>query len=682
MIDDVKISHKIAAMMIALGTICVCVALYAGVQLKKTSAQYAVLTQHKGPALIALAGAERANYQMAYSAAMVIVYPGGSAAGRAWARSVTSSFDEGLGYLAEAKRETTERQAEIGDLERRLRTNKVNLDRAVELALFNRLDEAALALTAADPELIAFGDTTRRLADRGVREHREISERLAAGSAQTRWILLAASIAGVILTVFAALRMAARTIVKPLAILRDRMESLAAGDDDSAIQGQERGDEIGEMARAVQVFRNNAIELRTSERKRGDLKEAKMRAEAANQAKRQFLAHMTHELRTPLNGVLTMAHLMAAGHLDPDQKEKLEIIRNSGQDLLNIINNILDFSKIEAGKLELEQVDFDADALLEDARRRFALLAEHRSLRFSLEIDESARGRRRGDPIRLRQIVSNYVSNALKFTERGEVAISIHGLGEAGQEGLRISVRDTGLGIPDDKMALLFQSFTQIDSSTTRQFDGTGLGLVICRELAGLMNGRVWAESVFGDGATFYAEVMLPRVNDFAGTDAPNAVASAMNYSGPAVRILAAEDNATNQEVLRRIMDAFDLELHLVNNGRKAVEAWGLGRFDLILMDIQMPEMDGLDATRAIRSAEAARGLPRTPILALTANAFVHQIHEYVAAGMDGHIAKPIEVPLLLAAIEGVLSAATETSANARIDHPLASSPSGSGRIS
>lgn len=659
MIDRIKISHKIAAMMISLGAICVSMALYAGLQLTQTGDRYAILTQHKSPALVALASAERANYQMAYSAAMVIAYPGASDPGRAWARAVTSSFEEGLGYLAEAKRELPDRRAEISDLERRLRVNKVNLDRGVELALFNRLDEAAVALTAADPELIAFGDIARKLVNRSVLEHRQISDQLAAASTRTRWNLLVVSIAGVILTVCAALLMAGRTIVQPLAVLRDRMETLAAGDNGSIIQGQERGDEIGAMARAVQVFRDNSIELTVSERKRGDLKEAKLRAEAANQAKRQFLAHMTHELRTPLNGVLTMAQLMSDGHLDQDQKHKLGIIRNSGQDLLNIINNILDFSKIEAGKLELDQGVFDVEALLGDLRNRFALLAEQRNIRFSLDIGETARGRRRGDPVRVRQIVSNYVSNALKFTERGEVAVSIYGLGQTGEEGLGISVRDTGCGIGTDKLDLLFQSFTQIDASTTRQFDGTGLGLAICRELAGLMNGRVWADSVLGDGATFYAEVMLPRVDDAVGIGEQSATASEPGNSGAAVRILAAEDNAINQEVLRTIMDALGFELHLVGNGRDAVDAWNLGDFDLILMDIQMPEMDGLDATRAIRSAEAARGLPRTPILAVTANAFVHQIDEYVAVGIDGHIAKPIEVALLQAAIEGALSALT-----------------------
>lgn len=656
MINRIRISHKIAALVIALGVICVGVALVAGVQLTRTSAQYAELTNRREPALVALAGAERVNYEMAYGAAMVIAYPGASEQGRAWARSVTQSHDEGLAYLAEARRAAPDHWSEIEALERRLRVNKIKLDEAVELALFNQLGDATAALTVADPDVIAFGEATRRLIDQGIREHQTIAQDLAASARRTKWILLLASLTGVVSAVAGGLWMSRTTITDPLARLRVSMQALAAGDNGVAVAGQDRGDEIGAMARAVQVFKDNALQLLASEAKSLSMEEAKQRAEAANEAKRLFLAHMTHELRTPLNGVLSMAYVMAQGDLDADQRERLETIRRSGQDLLHVINNVLDFSKIEAGKLEMESIVFDMESVIEDTRKAFAHLAERKGLALSFEVAANGCGFRRGDPIRLRQIVSNFVDNAIKFTQSGGVTVSFSGVEENGREGVAVSVRDTGLGVAEDSVSLLFQSFSQVDASTTRQFDGTGLGLAICRELAVLMGGRVWAESTPGVGSVFHAKLMLPRVDDALVSHEQAGEAPSHAQATGALRVLAAEDNTTNQRVLAAIMDTFGIALHLANNGREAVEAWGQGSFNLILMDIQMPEMDGLEATRAIRTAEAARGLPRTPIFALTANAFVHQIDAYVAAGMDGHLAKPIEIPLLVAVLEGALA--------------------------
>jgi signal transduction histidine kinase/CheY-like chemotaxis protein len=656
LLDDVRISHKIAALVVMLGIICVGVALDGGLQLTRTGARYAVLTDRKGPALVALAGAERANYQMAYGAAMVIVYPGASEEGRAWARSVTGNFRAGSRFLSEARGEMPERQSEIADLENRLQSNKVKLDEAVELALFDRRAEAATALTKADPQLVAFGDSTRRLIDQGVREHRTASLELAASSTRTKWFLLFISIAGVILAAAGSIWMASEAITKPLARLRDHMQTLASGDNDVLIEDQDRGDEVGSMARAVQVFKDNALELKRSERERVHLQEARLRADAANQAKRDFLAIMSHELRTPLNGVLSMAHLMARGQLDAGQRQKLDVIQNSGQDLLHVINDILDFSKIEAGKLELESVVFDLEAMLEALHANFLAVAEGKGLTLRVEVAPEARGLRRGDPARLHQIINNFVSNALKFTERGEVVILAEGVGKDGGEALTLAVRDTGPGIPSDKMPLLFKSFSQLDASTTRQFGGTGLGLAICRELATLMGGRVWVENGPAVGAVFYATVSVPRVGEAATAREQDPQPVNRRKLSVPVRVLAAEDNPTNQKVLSAIMETFGFELNVANNGREAVEAWGGGGFDVILMDIQMPEMDGIASTRLIREAEAQRGLPRTPIIALTANALRHQVDEYAAAGMDDHLAKPIVIPLLLAALERVLS--------------------------
>jgi signal transduction histidine kinase/AmiR/NasT family two-component response regulator len=650
-----RISTKITVLVVTLGLICIGVATAGGDVLAWSRAHYAELTDRQDPALLALAGAERANYQMAYGASMVIVYPGASDEGRAWARSVTRSYAAGLASLRDAERSMPDRRGEIDDLRGRLQENKARLDMAVELALFNQRDEAAAALTQADSHLVAFGDLTHRMIEDGVRAHRRASDDLGAATARTRWLLLAVSFGGVLLAMAGALWMAGATITRPLARLREGMQALAAGDRMVAIEGQGRPDEVGAMARAVQVFKDNALELEAAEAERVRLQEARLRAEASNQAKRDFLANMSHELRTPLNGVLTMAQLMVREPLSPAQQERLGVIQQSGQDLLHVINDILDFSKIEAGKLELEDLVFDAESMLNAVCGSFAAVAEGKGLRLSLEVAPEARGPRRGDPSRLRQIVNNYVSNALKFTETGEVVISVAGAGARGGEGLVIAVRDTGPGVAPDKMDLLFKSFSQVDASTTRQFGGTGLGLAICRELAELMGGRAWAESPPGGGAVFYAQLALPR--SAAAAAAPSAQArEAQNLLDRPLRVLAAEDNPTNRTVLAAVLDAFGVELTLCGNGREAVEAWEAGGFDVILMDIQMPEMDGMEATRRIRAAEAARGLPRTPIIALTANAFLHQVDAYAAAGIDDHLAKPIVIPLLQAALERVMS--------------------------
>lgn len=655
MIDDIKISRKIAAVVIGLGLICIGLAGYAGLVLTRTSAQYAVLTDHKGPALVALASAERANYEMAYATAMVIVYPGASEEGRAWARKVTASYADGRTHLRRARMEFPEHRGAIADLEERLTRNRINLDTAVELALFSRLDEASAALTAADPGLIAFGDLTRALIDTGVSQHRAESLGLARIATDTRLILLVASLAGVGLAVGGALGMTAVAITGPLGRLRDAMQSLAAGDNTVVVEGQSRGDEIGAMSRAVQVFKDNAVRLLASEREALEQEAARLRAEAANAAQRQFLAHMTHELRTPLNGVLGMAYLMEQGRLEPDQRARLDTIQASGRDLLHVINNILDISKIEAGKLELELQSFDCEALCIQSLGALRELAERKGLGFRVEIAPSAAGRRRGDPQRVRQILTNYVANALKFTTAGEIRVSVDGEDLDGVEGVHLRVADTGIGIDADKRDLLFESFSQVDASTTRAFDGTGLGLAICRELAAMMDGRVWVDSEPGTGSTFHAWLALPRcaaeADGPAEHDAPGSGQDSLAV-GPALKVLAAEDNPTNQKVLVAILAALGVEVHMTANGHEVVAAWTRDEYDLILMDIQMPLMDGLEATRAIREAEAAKGLAPVPIYALTANAFVHQVEAYRAVGMDGHLAKPLEMPQLTAILE------------------------------
>jgi len=346
--------------------------------------------------------------------------------------------------------------------------------------------------------------------------------------------------------------------------------------------------------------------------------------------------------------VLGMAQAMGSEKLSSRQREQLSVIRQSGESLLAILNDILDLSKIEAGKLELEIIDFDLSEVARGAYSAFTAIANKKGLSFDLDT-RAAAGRYRGDPSRIRQILYNLISNALKFTEKGEIRVTA--VYQAG--GLSITVRDTGAGISPENLTRLFQKFDQLDSSTTRRFGGTGLGLAICRELATLMGGQITVESVLGEGSAFSLHVPLERLGDEAAP-AP-APPSSSEMAAFELRVLAAEDNAVNQLVLKTLLHQLGVDPHVVEDGAAAVAAWEGADWDVIFMDVQMPVMDGLAATTAIRAREAATGRPRTPIIALTANAMSHQVQEYLQVGMDGHVAKPIAVADLYAALSAVL---------------------------
>ncbi|MDB5423918.1 MAG: sensor histidine kinase/response regulator, partial [Phenylobacterium sp.] len=320
--------------------------------------------------------------------------------------------------------------------------------------------------------------------------------------------------------------------------------------------------------------------------------------------------------------------------------------------LLAILNDVLDLSKIEAGKLELEEADFSIAEVAASAHAAFAALANAKGLRFDLKIEAGAAGVYRGDPTRVRQILYNLISNALKFTQDGEVRVLV----DTDNPGLRLIISDTGMGIPADRLKDLFQKFEQADTSTTRRFGGTGLGLAICRELAELMDGSISAQSAEGQGSCFIVELPLVRLGDEIQMSLPAPAPQPVEIPASSLRVLAAEDNAVNQLVIRTLLQQAGIEPVMVGDGMQALEAWEREPWDLILMDVQMPVMDGPTATQEIRRREAALGRAATPVIALTANAMSHQIAEYRAAGIDAIVAKPIDIAQLLSVMQEVLT--------------------------
>ncbi len=411
---------------------------------------------------------------------------------------------------------------------------------------------------------------------------------------------------------------------------------------------------IAAVATLVNFFHLSRMTLdrsRTALRQaRAQARAGEQAAEGANEAKSAFLATMSHEIRTPLNGVLGMAQAMAAETLSPVQRERLDIIDQSGKALLAILNDILDLSKIEAGKLELEEIEFDLGDVARGAHSAFTALANKKGLSFALDIDQ-ARGVYRGDPTRLRQILYNLISNALKFTEHGEIRVIAVRIDDS----LRFTVADTGMGIPPEALAKLFGKFAQVDASTTRRFGGTGLGLAICQQLSRLMGGVIEVDSELGRGSTFTVILPMPRVGEEKpATPLPSPDVQPSD-SSPGLRVLAAEDNTVNQLVLKTLLHQIGVEPVVVGDGAEALEAWEAGHWDAILMDVQMPVMDGPTATRRIREREQQTGRRRTPIIALTANAMSHHVAEYLAAGMDDHVAKPIEAGRLFQALQSAI---------------------------
>ncbi len=391
-----------------------------------------------------------------------------------------------------------------------------------------------------------------------------------------------------------------------------------------------------------------------------DLAEARQRAEDATAAKSRFIASMSHEIRTPLNGVLAMAAALERTPLETDQRRMLDVMHRSGRQLLAMLDDVLDFAKIEADSIVLEAEAFDLAANVEAVAALFRESAREKALTLGVHMAPETRGLFIGDALRLRQVLQNFVSNAVKFTERGGVMVRVEMAGER----LRIAVDDTGIGIGAAQAGRLFERFAQADGSITRRYGGTGLGLAIARELARLMGGDVGVQSTPGVGSTFWFEAPLPR--------APAGVAATQAPARP-LRILAAEDNPGNRLVLETLLAQAGLAADFAVDGAEAIEAARLRAYDIVLMDLQMPRVDGVEAARAIR----ALGGPNAdvPIVALTANTQAESLAACRAAGMCGHVAKPIAPAALYAAITAALSDADFADADADAGLASAATP-------
>lgn len=448
-----------------------------------------------------------------------------------------------------------------------------------------------------------------------------------------------------------------RIIARPVLLMAATMRRMADGDLEVRMPGVHASTEVGDMAHALEFFRANARQTLEAEAGR-------RAAEKTAQERSEFLAVMSHEIRTPMNGVLGMADALARTPLGADQRQMLSILSSSGATLLGLLNDVLDFSKIESGRFEVDHVPFELKAVLGDVAALFGQEAKTKGLELEVAWPEAV-PTLAGDPGRIRQILHNLLSNAVKFTHQGAISVTVDlEPAEQGGSALRIAVADTGIGISPETQARLFQKFVQGDASTTRAYGGTGLGLAISRELARLMGGDITVSSVPGEGAVFTLELRLDHAAPAPALPAPPAEPAAEPER--ALRILAVDDNANNRQVLKIVLDLLGAQVSFAEDGLQAVNAWSEGGFDLILMDLQMPVMDGLTATREIRSRERAAGAAAIPIAAVTANAMTHHAEQCLAAGMDAHVSKPIRAAELFEVIARLMEGGERTKAAER----------------
>jgi PAS domain S-box-containing protein len=415
-------------------------------------------------------------------------------------------------------------------------------------------------------------------------------------------------------------------------------------------------DSQGKVIGSIGIMRDITKQIRIQEM----LLQAKLAAEEANSSKSLFLAKMSHELRTPMNAVLGMLDLTLDTPLTPEQKDNLKVAKEAAGNLLGLLNDILDLSKAEAGKITIESLEISPREVVQSVCKGLVVLAQSKELELKCSIADDVPNLIMGDPTRLRQIIINLVNNAIKFTHKGYVEVALKQVSRQEKDcELMFSVRDTGIGIPKDRISALFEIFTQVDEKTTRRYGGTGLGLAISKKLVEMMGGRIWVESEEGQGSAFNFVVKVPVSEtstayaaaqtgqaDFAGVAQSNGVGK--------LRILMAEDNRVNQVITMRILEKWGWEVVAANNGKEALDALGKSHFDLILMDDHMPEMSGVEATQMIRNEEKQTGM-HIPIVAMTANAMSGDREKYISLGMDDYVSKPIDREVLFQTIVNVV---------------------------
>ncbi|MBF0387109.1 MAG: PAS domain S-box protein [Candidatus Omnitrophica bacterium] len=412
-------------------------------------------------------------------------------------------------------------------------------------------------------------------------------------------------------------------------------------------------DSKGKLVGSIGILRDISKQKRIQEA----LLNAKIAAEVANSSKSIFLAKMSHELRTPMNAVLGMLDLTLDTPLSDEQRDNLKVAKEAAGNLLGVLNDILDLSKAEAGKITVEQIEISLRDVIKSVCKGLAVLAQNKGLELRHAIADDIPALVLGDPVRIRQIIINLVNNSIKFTHKGQVEVSVRQLAcQDGLSELQFSVSDSGIGIPKERQNSLFEVFSQVDESTSRRYGGTGLGLAICKKLVEMMDGRIWIESEEGKGSSFNFCVRLKVCNGAAPLAGGSDLAGVPGSAGPVgrLRILLAEDNLVNQRIAARVLEKRGWEVVCAVNGREVLDIMGKSHFDLILMDDQMPEMTGVEATIIIRTEEKQTGL-HIPVIAMTANAMSGDREKYLAQGMDAYISKPIDRDVLFETIINVV---------------------------
>jgi len=475
------------------------------------------------------------------------------------------------------------------------------------------------------------------------------AEMMASALRSAAWVLLIGGVASA-LQALAVVLMARSSIVRPVERLAASCEPEAFGltQRPDVRDVERRKDEIGVLATALRTEREKTVAVMASLEDRVSERTAQL--ERANTEKSRFLANMSHELRTPLNGVIAISETLAGKQTTAKGRELAELIVSSGRLLERVLTDILDFSKIEAGEISLARDEFSMQRLVGGIAELHRASAQGKGLAFRWTVASEAEGRFAGDTVRITQVLSNLLSNAVKFTEAGEVALEVIAYGDE----VRFQVSDTGIGFDEETGARLFRRFEQADASIRRRFGGTGLGLAISRSLIELMGGRIVVQSTPGRGSTFSVYVPLERLEGEAAEEGGDQ-APVLDIAG--CRVLVAEDHPTNQKVVELILESVGVSPTIVENGQQAIDLLKTERFDVVLMDMQMPELDGLSATIMLREYERETGAKRTPVIMLTANALDEHIRSSHEAGADLHLSKPIHAQALIESIMNAISA-------------------------